>query len=191
MATTRHQEIERKYDVRPSTVFPSLVDEGSGFTVGQPLEHHLEAVYVDTSGLDLTRRGVTLRRRTGGDDAGWHLKVPDGRDRRIEVRRPLGRDSDQPPSELLDPVRAVVRDRPLVPVARISTRRREYPLLGPEKNVLAHVCDDEVDAERLDGAGGGMRWRGGGGEPADGGASPLGTREPPLVGARAPPAASG
>src|SRR4051794_41840094 len=83
MATTRHQEIERKYDVRPSTVFPSLVDEGSGFTVGQPLEHHLEAVYVDTSGLDLTRRGVTLRRRTGGGHGGWDPKGPRGRGRRL------------------------------------------------------------------------------------------------------------
>src|SRR4051794_41567776 len=101
MATTRHQEIERKYDVRPSTVFPSLVDEGSGFTVGQPLEHHLEAVYVDTSGLDLTRRGVTLRRRTGGDDAGWHLKGPRRPGRRVGGRRPPRRDTDQPPSQLL------------------------------------------------------------------------------------------
>lgn len=191
MATTRHQEIERKYDVRPSTVFPSLVDEGSGLTVGQPVEHRLEAVYVDTSGLDLTRRGVTLRRRTGGDDAGWHLKLPEGPDRRIEVRRPLGRDSDQPPSELLDPVRAVVRDRPLVPVARVSTRRREYPLLGPEKNVLAHVCDDEVDAERLDGAGEGMRWREWEVELADGELSLLDTVEPRLLDAGASPAAIG
>src|SRR4051812_49439071 len=99
MATTRHHEIERKYDVGPSTVFPSLVEEASGFTVGQPAEHRLEAVYVDTSGLDLTRRGVTLRRRTGGDDAGWHPKVPGGDDPRLQLPRPLRRHSDPPPSQ--------------------------------------------------------------------------------------------
>jgi CHAD domain-containing protein len=191
MATTRHQEIERKYDVSSSTVFPSLVEEASGLTVGQPVEHNLEAVYFDTSGLDLTRRGVTLRRRTGGDDAGWHLKVPDGRDRRVEVRRPLGRNSDQPPSELLDPARAVVRDRALVPVARVSTRRREYPLLGPEKNVLAHVCDDEVHAERLGEASEGMRWREWEVELADGDLSLLDTLEPRLLEAGASSAAIG
>src|SRR4051794_41952048 len=98
MATTRHQEIERKYDVRPSTVFPSLVDEGSGFTVGQPLEHHLEAVYVDTSGLDLTRRGVTLRRRTGGGDAGGDLKGPPRRGRRDRGPPPPRRGRDPTPS---------------------------------------------------------------------------------------------
>jgi CHAD domain-containing protein len=191
MATTRHHEIERKYDVSPSTVFPSLVDEASGVIVGQPAEHHLEAVYFDTAGLELTRRGVTLRRRTGGDDAGWHLKVPGGRDSRIEVRRPLGRNSAQPPAELLDPVRAVVRDTRLVPVARVGTRRREYPLLGPEQTVLAHVCDDEVDAERLDGAGEGMRWREWEVELADGDLSLFDTVEPRLLEAGASPAAIG
>lgn len=191
MVTTRHQEIERKYDVGPSTIFPSLVDEASGFTVGQPVEHHLKAVYFDTSSLDLTRRGVTLRRRTGGDDAGWHLKVPGGRDTRIEIRRPLGRSGDQPPRELLDPVRALVRDRPLIPVARVSTRRREYPLLGPGRNVLAHVCDDEVDAERLDQAREAMRWREWEVELADGDLPLLDTVEPRLLDAGASPAAIG
>ena len=190
MATTRHQEIERKYDVEASTIFPTLVDEATGFTVGQAVEHHLEAVYFDTSGLDLSRRGVTLRRRTGGDDAGWHLKVPGGRDSRIEMRRPLGHISDQPPSDLLDPVRAVVRDRPLVPVARVSTRRREYPLLGPEHDVLAHVCDDEVDAERLD-EGRAVRWREWEVELADGDRSLLDEVEPRLLDAGASPAAIG
>src|SRR4051812_50026090 len=117
MATTRHHEIERKYDVGPSTVFPSLVEEASGFTVGQPVEHHLEAVYVDTSGLDLTRRGVTLRRRTGGGDAGWHLKGPDGHDRRLELRRPPGRGRDPPPRERVHPGRGGGRGRPPPPGA--------------------------------------------------------------------------
>ena len=191
MATTRHQEIERKYDVAPSTIFPNLVNEATGFTVGQPVEHHLKAVYFDTLGLDLSRRGVTLRRRTGGDDAGWHLKVPGGRDSRIEMRRPLGDNSDQPPSVLLDPVRAVVRDRPLVPVARVSTRRREYPLLGPEHVVLAHVCDDEVDAECLVEGREATRWREWEVELADGDRSVLDEVEPRLLDAGAAPAAIG
>ena len=38
----------------------------------------LEAVYYDTPNLRLLAEGVTLRRRTGGEDAGWHLKLPVG-----------------------------------------------------------------------------------------------------------------
>jgi CHAD domain-containing protein len=191
MATTRHHEIERKYDVRPSTVFPNLMVDALGIAVGQPVEHDLEAVYFDTPGLDLTRRGVTLRRRTGGDDSGWHLKVPGGPDSRIEMRRPLGPSSDQPPTELLDPVRAVVRDERLVPVARVRTRRREYPLVGPQQTLLAHVCDDEVETERLDGSAEGARWREWEVELAEGDRSVFDTIEPRLLEAGASPAAIG
>jgi CHAD domain-containing protein len=191
MDTTRHQEIERKYDVPPDTVFPSLVDEVLGLTVAQPVQHGLEAVYFDTSELDLLRRGVTLRRRTGGNDAGWHLKVPGGPDSRIETRYPLGSDTDHPPRDLLDPVRAVVRDRALVPVARVNTRRREYPLVGPDDTVLAHVCDDEVEAERLGESRDSARWREWEVELADGDLSVLDAVESRLFEAGAAPAAIG
>ena len=49
-----------------------------------------EAAYVDTDSLALAEAKVTLRRRTGGDDAGWHLRRPKTGDLRIELRRPLG-----------------------------------------------------------------------------------------------------
>ena len=62
---------------------------------------------------------ITLRRRTGGGDAGCDLKWPAGPDARTEVRAPLGTEHD-PPAELLDVVLAIVRDRPVSPVARIS-----------------------------------------------------------------------
>jgi CHAD domain-containing protein len=191
MATTRHQEIERKYDVQPATVFPNLVDDALGVTVAQPVRHELRAVYFDTSGLDLVRRGVTLRRRTGGDDAGWHLKVPGDPDSRIETRLPLGSDAEHPPTDLLDPVRAVVRDLPLVPVARVSTRRLEYPLVGGDGRVLAHVCDDEVEAERLGDASETLRWREWEVELAEGDLGVLDTVESRLLEAGAAPAAIG
>jgi hypothetical protein len=35
----------------------------------------LEAVYYDAPDLRQLFEGVTLRRRTGGEDAGWHLKL--------------------------------------------------------------------------------------------------------------------
>jgi CHAD domain-containing protein len=149
MAASRHEEIERKYEVSPATVFPSLADVVGVARVGQPVEHELTAVYLDSEALVLASRGVTLRRRTGGDDEGWHLKLPAGADTRTEVRLPLEAGDEAVPDALLEPVRAWVRDRPLGPVARITTHRREYPLLDDGDLVVARVTDDQVRAERL------------------------------------------
>src|SRR5690348_17800626 len=45
------------------------------------------------------------RRRTGGPDAGWHLKLPAAKQGRIEVRRGLGRSERAVPPQLLGLVR--------------------------------------------------------------------------------------
>jgi CHAD domain-containing protein len=121
----------------------------------------LEAVYFDTSAHDLAARHVTLRRRTGGTDAGWHLKLPAGPDARTEVRAPLGDESnvDVVPVELLDVVLAIVRDRPVSPVARISTNRSVVVLCGPDGAAVAEFCDDDVVARAEDDPVSEQRWR--------------------------------
>lgn len=159
MEISRHPEIERKYLVDAATVIPELRDVGGVSRVSQPVEWHLDAVYFDTTDLVLTAHKTTLRRRTGGDDDGWHLKLPVGGDERTEVRAPLEQAGDTVPRSLLEPVRAVVRDRPLVPIARISTRRREHSFVGEAGGVLARLCDDEVRAERLVGSENVQGWR--------------------------------
>lgn len=185
-------EVERKYDVDLATVLPSLAGVDGVARVRQPRVHHLEAVYYDTAGLDLARQRITLRRRTGGDDAGWHLKLPPDGDARTEIRLPLGH-AGQVPAELLGRVRAVVRDRPLVPVARLRTRRREYDLLDRRGSVVAHVCDDAVEAQSLVGAapaeGSGEQWREWEVELDGGEATVLDAVERQLLGAGAAPAA--
>ncbi|MFD9124768.1 CYTH domain-containing protein, partial [Kitasatospora sp. NPDC059571] len=61
----------------------------------------LDAVYFDTPDLRMLRRGVTLRRRTGGHDAGWHLKTPNPDGSRTETRLPVESGNGQrPPREL-------------------------------------------------------------------------------------------
>ena len=60
-------------------------------------ESDLSATYYDTADLRLLRSRMTLRRRRGGSDAGWHLKLPAGADSRDEVRHPLGRYRKPPP----------------------------------------------------------------------------------------------
>ena len=142
-------EIERKYDVGSEVVFPDLSAVSGVGSVGQPEEFQLEATYFDTPALDLARRGLTLRRRTGGTDEGWHLKLPRSGDSRTEVHEPLSDADDGVPAPLRARVRALVRDRPLVPVAEVRTARREYALRDGAGHVLARVCDDQVQATRL------------------------------------------
>lgn len=145
---TLHTEIERTYEVDESAVMPSLV--GTGCAVSESSrEITLVADYHDTARLELLQHGVTLRRRTGGDDAGWHLKLPGGTDTRTEVRAPLGPEGSPVPPELLEVVRAVIRTRAVRPVARIENHRTETDLLDEGGAVLAQTCDDRVTASRL------------------------------------------
>ena len=152
-------EVERTYEVAQDAVLPSLTGALDGLSMGQSTEVTLDAVYFDTPDLALARRGVTLRRRTGGDDAGWHVKLPVSGDERTEIRRPLGRATTTVPKSVLTPVRAWVRDRVPVPVASVSTRRLERALTDGAGVVLATLCDDEVRAVRLVGERLEQAWR--------------------------------
>jgi CHAD domain-containing protein len=162
VATSRHDEVERKYDVGAAAVFPSLTDlaELDGVsTIGRAVEHELEAVYFDTADFVLAQHGTTLRRRTGGDDAGWHLKLARQGDTRTELHLPLGRATKTVPKELLTPARWLVRNRRLGPVVRVRTHRLVHTLLDADGRALVHLCDDEVRTQRLDGASGSRSWR--------------------------------
>jgi CHAD domain-containing protein len=158
---SRHTEIERKYAVVEGTVSPSFEGLSWVARVEHPPVQQLDAVYYDTPGQDLAAHRVTLRRRTGGPDAGWHLKLPAGADARTEVRTPLGDDGapdDTVPGELRDVVLAIVRDRPLAPVARISTSRAVALMYGHDGEALAEFCDDTVRAS-ADGDEEPLEWR--------------------------------
>ena len=145
MGGSRHREVERKYLVDDRAAVP-LGDAPTGSRWTGPQEVRLEAVYFDTPDLALLRRGVTLRRRTGGADEGWHVKVPRAEGERTELRHPLGRAVRVVPSAVVDEVRAIVRDRPLAPVSTVTTHRTEYTLVT-DVGVLATLCDDRVTAD--------------------------------------------
>jgi CHAD domain-containing protein len=156
--TSRHTEVERKFDVVESTVSPSFEGLSSVARVERSAPQHLEAIYFDTPAHDLAAHSVTLRRRTGGSDAGWHLKLPAGQDTRTEVRAPLDAgDGGSVPDTLKDVVLAIVRDRPLGPVARISTERSIEMLFGPDGTPIAEFSDDKVTASA--GEGSEQQWR--------------------------------
>ncbi len=157
-ATSRHVEVERKFDVGESALSPSFDGIADVVRVQKSPAQTLDAVYFDTPAHDLASKRITLRRRTGGVDAGWHLKLPAGPDARTEVRAPLGVAQEDVPAELLDVVQAIVRDRPLAPVARITTTREVQLLYGADDAALAEFCDDRVTAGPVP-ATAEQRWR--------------------------------
>lgn len=148
-SSSKHVELERKFDVPDAAVTPSFDGLAAIARVEKPPTQSLEAVYYDTPGQDLAANRITLRRRTGGPDAGWHLKLPGSAahpDARTEIQAPL---QPEVPDELRDVVLAIVRDRPLLPVARIANHREVTALVGTDGALVAEFCDDRVSASRL------------------------------------------
>ncbi|MER5435054.1 CYTH and CHAD domain-containing protein [Streptomyces sp. NPDC002588] len=153
MAETK-REIERKYESDDSGL-PDLTGVAGVASVLDKGTMDLDATYHDTSDLRLAAAAITLRRRTGGSDAGWHLKLPVGPGVRDEIRAPL---SDTVPGELAALVRSRVREGQLVPVIRLRSGRDVRDLLDAEGRLLAEVSVDTVRAERLFGGEGHAQW---------------------------------
>ena len=127
----------------PDVALPELASLPGAASVDPPDEHRLEAGYFDTTDLALARYGVRLRRRTGGEDDGWHVKLPTD-DGAKELHVPLGRAVAAPPARVRRLVRAYTRGRRLVPAATIRTDRAVYRIRDGEGTVLAEFCDDRV-----------------------------------------------
>src|SRR5260370_38784447 len=104
-------EVEPKCSVGAEFVMPDLNGPPGVAAVTGPRTYHLTAIYFDTPGFRLASARITLRRRTGGTDAGWHLKLPAGTARR-EVHAPLESGTDTVPAELAGLVSAVTGGPP-------------------------------------------------------------------------------
>ncbi|WP_288831369.1 CYTH and CHAD domain-containing protein [uncultured Corynebacterium sp.] len=150
-------EVEVKLAVDEETGVPDLTELDGVSSILDTVEHNLSAIYYDTQDLRLTRAKVTLRRRTGGSDDGWHLKLPAGAARR-ELRAPL-EDPATIPDELLANVRAIVRTAPLAPIAQVDNRRVECSLGSAAGEKVAEFCDDHVTAWSLLPGGERTSWR--------------------------------
>ncbi|WP_042436864.1 CYTH and CHAD domain-containing protein [Streptacidiphilus albus] len=165
--TSMQYEKELKFDGATDVELPSLEGLPGVAAVAAATPEDLDAVYYDTSDLRLLAHGITLRRRTGGHDAGWHLKLPaGGPDTRLELHHPLDpeppaappqaapepplpdRGSPAPPTELTLRVRAYLRDAPLGPVVDLRTHRRRTLLLDRRQRPLVEVARDAVTARR-------------------------------------------
>ncbi|MCW2533652.1 MAG: domain containing protein [Blastococcus sp.] len=159
--TSGHLEVETKYDVEENFAVPDMSGLAGVATVDEPVEHQLEAVYLDTEDLRLLRARVTLRRRTGGPDAGWHLKLPAGTARR-ELHAPLGEATKDAPQALQEPVAGILRGARARPVTTLRTHRLVTALRAADGELLAEIADDTVTATLLagpDGAAEVYAWR--------------------------------
>ena len=144
--TGDHLETEQKYDADTNFVLPQL----GGRRSAGPKRIYLSATYFDTDDLDLIRHKITLRRRVGGDDEGWHLKLPVRKDTRQEIHAPLDEGAaGRVPARLAAQVEDITAGHPLRPIAILDTERTVVPVAGPAGGALAEVADDRVTAVRL------------------------------------------
>ncbi|MFB7506071.1 CYTH and CHAD domain-containing protein, partial [Streptomyces broussonetiae] len=148
------REIERKYESDDSGL-PDLTGVGGVAAVLDKGLVELDAIYYDTADERLAADALTLRRRTGGTDAGWHLKFPVAPGVRDEIRAPL---CDSIPEEIAGLVRSRVRDAELIPLVRLRSARDVRHLVDADGALLAEASVDAVTAERLTGKGRAAQW---------------------------------
>jgi inorganic triphosphatase YgiF len=156
-----HLETEQKYDVDADFVLPGFgsLPELGGRRPADPRRIYLSATYYDTEDLDLIRHKVTLRRRVGGGDEGWHLKLPVRQDTRQEVHAPLDDGTDSVPARLAARVEDITAVQRLRPVAILDTERTVVTLPAPPGDALVEVADDRVTAIRFGADSEPLAWR--------------------------------
>jgi len=148
-----HLETEQKYDADADFVLPDLAGLGGSAKATRPRTYYLSATYFDTDDFDLAKNRITLRRRVGGTDEGWHLKRPVRKDTRQELRVPLddgpAPDAGTVPAVLAAQVEDLTAGQPLRAIAILDTERTLVTLTDPAGEPMAEVADDRVTATRL------------------------------------------
>jgi CHAD domain-containing protein len=137
-----HREVERKFVVGGEFELPDVQSLGSIADVSQRDAFSMHAVYYDTSDLALFRWGITMRHRLGGDDAGWHLKVPvrsGAAHTRDEMHMP---DQPQMPAVFVDIVSPLLMGRSLEPIVDVNTVRKPYDIHARDTDI--ELVDDHV-----------------------------------------------
>lgn len=147
-APSRSLEIEITFDADVSTNLPDWTALELVEAVDGPDVRPLDALYLDSADGTLARAGVAIRRRTGGPDAGWHLKGPLVDGARVELHWPLT-DSDGDIPDAVRAAAAAFTDAELTPLARIRNERHAYYLRDAEGGLVAEMVDDHVEAADL------------------------------------------
>ena len=137
------EEREDKFEVDTDWVLPQLAEL---LPDGGHLDHEvrkLDNTYFDTPGAGLRVFGVTLRRRVGGSETGWQLKVPSGT-ARTELQS--GSRAKTLPATLTKGVAGLLASEGLDPIATILTTRTAYRLLNADGELILEIADDQVES---------------------------------------------
>ena len=152
----RMNEQEDKYEVDSDWVMPQITDlVPDGGRLDQQ-ERELHSTYFDTSGAGLRVLGITLRRRVGGSETGWQLKVPNGT-ARTELQS--GSRAKKLPSALAKGVEGLLAGESLDAVAAIMTTRTAYRVLNADGELMFEIADDQVESGPPDGESMLHSWR--------------------------------
>ena len=140
-------EIERSYDVASTVPLPDFRAHPLVQDASPQVTFELVAEYFDTEDLQLGRRGSALRHRSGGHDAGWHLKtrVDFGHE---EVHWMLPFDpAHAPPTEIANALSWAQLTRELIVVASLSVQRTTTRLtLVDSREPAIEFADDRVES---------------------------------------------
>ena len=149
-------EQEDKFEVDQDWVMPQLAEL---LPDGGRLDHEvrkLHNTYFDTPGAGLRLFGITLRRRVGGSETGWQLKVPSGT-ARTELQS--GSRAKTLPAALAEGVEGLRAGESLDPVATMVTTRTAYRLHNSDGELLLEIADDHVESGPPDGESMLHSWR--------------------------------
>ena len=142
MSTQPFIEVEAKFAVDDSIAVPDLTALSAVESAGETVNHSLSAIYYDTADLRLTRAKVTLRRRTGGKDDGWHIKLP-GTTGRTELHAELTDPSTPPATRSPNSATTTSPPGPCCPAAsrpRGANGKSNYPASSPRPSTATRFC---------------------------------------------------
>jgi len=139
------RETELRFSAHASFMIPALEHKKlAGLDLEERPVLDLRATYYDTQDLRLARSGVTLRFRTGDSSGGaWTLKLAAADDANTREELVFEAPAGVIPERARSLVTAYARRAPLMPVARLWTRRRPYAVVRDGEQV-AEIDDDEV-----------------------------------------------
>src|SRR5215211_734160 len=141
-------EQEDKFEVDPDWVMPQLTElVPDGGRLDQQTRK-LDNTYFDTPGAGLRLFGITLRRRVGGSETGWQLKVPSGT-ARTELQS--GSRTRTLPPALGKGVQGLLAGENLDAVAKIKTTRTAYRVMTADGDLVLEIADDQVESGLPDG----------------------------------------
>jgi CHAD domain-containing protein len=149
-------EREDKFEVDPDWELPRVMKLVPGGGRLDQEVRQLENTYFDTPSAGLRSFGVRLRRRVGGSEKGWQLKIPNGTARTEMQSRSPGKTL---PPALAEAVAGLLDGEGLAPVARLLTRRTAYRIVGADGELVVEIADDKVDSCPLNGESTLHAWR--------------------------------